>query len=141
MSGQAVGKLQLKKAKVVLQPAGIELGAVIYIHLRGFAFARVTHLDIEHDVLDKIIQPKRGYFLNIHRIGKGIQIKLDKEKRIRYKGKQVGVSAINIIHPYLSFLDKTRTWVGGKAGGIYIGFRKEHIKELEKIAKQKFKNY
>jgi hypothetical protein len=34
--------------------------------------------------------------------------------------------------------EKTRTWVGGKEGGIYIGFKKEQIEKLEKIAREKF---
>jgi hypothetical protein len=33
--------------------------------------------------------------------------------------------------------EKTRTWVGGKFGGIYIGFRKEQIEKLEAIARGK----
>ena len=67
MTGPAEGKLELN-ATVYLGSDGkkYELkGAIVYIHLKGFAEARVTHLDIEHDLLDNIIQPKRGEFLTI----------------------------------------------------------------------------
>jgi len=32
----------------------------------------------------------------------------------------------------------TRVWVGRKYDGIYIGFRKEEIEKLEKVALEKF---
>jgi len=34
--------------------------------------------------------------------------------------------------------EKTRTWVGGKFGGIYIGFRKKEIEKLENLARERF---
>lgn len=141
MTGRAEGKLELKKAKVFLRDGKrIELKAVVYIHLKGFSLARVTHLDIEHEALDNIIPPKRGYFLSIHGIKDGIEIILEKEKEIEFKNKEIKVKAIEILHSYLAkLLEKTRTWVGGKFGGIYIGFRKNEIIKLEKIASEKFK--
>jgi len=115
--------------------------AIVYIHLKGFALARVTHLDIEHDILDNIVPPKRGEFLSIHGIKSGIEIKV--EKHVEFRKKKISVNGIEILHPYLTKVlkqdEKTRTWVGGKFGGIYIGFRKNEIEKLEKIAKEEFK--
>ena len=34
--------------------------------------------------------------------------------------------------------EKTRTWVGGKYGGIYIGFRKAEVRKLENLALRLF---
>lgn len=45
MGGPAEGKYLLKGAKV-------------YIHEKGKARARITHIDIEHPLLNKIIKPK-----------------------------------------------------------------------------------
>lgn len=45
MTGKAEGKYELKGAKV-------------YIHEKGKARARITHIDIEGDVINKIIKPK-----------------------------------------------------------------------------------
>ena len=143
MSGPGFGKLELKKAKVfLLNKKKVRLPAVVYIHVKGYSLARVTHLDIEHDLLDNIIPPKRGRFLNIYGIKEGIEIKLDSAKTIEYKNKEYLVHSIVVLHPYLKKVlpkgSKTRTWVGGKFGGIYIGFRKEQIARLEAIARNNF---
>ena len=44
MSGGGEGKTELKGAKV-------------YIHVKGKSGARITHIDIEHDDINKIILP------------------------------------------------------------------------------------
>ena len=49
MSGVAEGKFELKDAKV-------------YVHLKGKSGARITHLDVEHPDLNKIIKPKESTF-------------------------------------------------------------------------------
>jgi hypothetical protein len=45
---------------------------------------------------------------------------------------------VKIIHPLLTKMlqrgEKTGTLVGGKFGGIFIGFRKREISKLEEIA-------
>jgi len=143
MAGRAEGKLELKKSKVFLttKKERIELkDARVYIHLKGYALARVTHLDIEHDILDNIVPPKRGEFLSIHGIKNGIEVKV--KKKIEFEKRKIEIIGIEILHPYLTKVlkqgEKTRTWVGGKFGGIYIGFRKNEIEKLEKIAREKF---
>jgi hypothetical protein len=142
VTGRAEGKLELKKAEVFLVSKRKKVrlsGATVFIHVKGFSLARVTHLDVEHDILDNIIPPKRGYFLTIRGIRDGIKIELEKPKEIEYKNKKLLVSSIMVLHPYLKkILKSTRTWVGGKFGGIYIGFRKEQINRLEAIAREKF---
>lgn len=45
MSGAGEGKIELKDAKV-------------YIHVKGKSRARITHIDVEHPDLNKIIKPK-----------------------------------------------------------------------------------
>jgi hypothetical protein len=87
MSNPAEGKYDLT-AEVYLSSIGkrVKLDNVfVYIHLKGYALARVTHLDIEHDVLDSIILPKRGSFLNIKGVKNGIEIELEIKKEIEYK--------------------------------------------------------
>lgn len=49
MTGPAEGKVVLKGAKV-------------YIHWKGKAGARVTHIDIEHPTINKIIKPKEATY-------------------------------------------------------------------------------
>lgn len=45
MSGKGEGKHELKNAKV-------------YLHEKGKSFAKITHIDIEHPLINKIIKPK-----------------------------------------------------------------------------------
>ncbi len=49
MTGAAEGKLPLKGAKV-------------YLHVKGKARARITHIDIEHPAINKIIKPKEATY-------------------------------------------------------------------------------
>lgn len=49
MSGPGEGKYLLKGAKV-------------YIHEKGKSMARITHIDIEHPLIGKIIQPKEATY-------------------------------------------------------------------------------
>jgi hypothetical protein len=128
MTGPAEGKLLLKNARVYLDNK--EIPAEVYIHVKGYSLARVTHLDIEHEILNEIIKPEKGYFLSIYGVEGGIKVKFENKKFLL------------ILHPFLTEVlssgEKTRTWVGGKEGGIYIGFKKEQIVKLEKIARERF---
>jgi len=127
MSGPGLGKLLLENAKVFIDNKEIE--ADVYIHIKGFSLARVTHLDIENEELNKILKPKEGGFFSIHGVDGGIEIKFEKNR-------------VKVLHEFLNEVlkkgEKIRTWVGGKEGGIYIGFKKEQIVKLEKIVKEKF---
>lgn len=49
MSGPGEGKIELKGAKV-------------YIHEKGKSFARITHIDVEHPRLNKIIKAKEATY-------------------------------------------------------------------------------
>ena len=124
MTGPGEGKLPLD-AKVCLNSE--ELPNVnVYLHLKGYSRATVTHLDIEHPKLNSIIPPKAKTFSWIVGIENGILIITSKDDKVQ------------IIHPLLNKVlprgEKTRTLVGGKFGGIFIGFRKREISKLEEIA-------
>ena len=143
MSGPAYGKLGIPAA-VWLCHGGKRTklrGAKVYVHMKGYAYARVTHLDIEHPSLD-IIPDKAGLFLSIHGLPKGIDIKFSPPRPIRIGAKKARLERIEILHPFLTKIlgeGATRTWVGGKGGGIYIGWKKAEIIKLEAAAKERFK--
>lgn len=67
MSGPCEGKIPLKGAKV-------------YVHVKGKAGARITHIDVEHPDINRILKPKEA------------------------------------------------TYAAGKAGGLFIGLKKEMLK-------------
>ncbi|MEM5874492.1 MAG: hypothetical protein QW641_01000 [Candidatus Aenigmatarchaeota archaeon] len=123
MTGPGEGKLLLNGAKVYLNNEKIP--AEVYIHVKGYSLARVTHLDIEHEKSNSIIEAEKGGFFTIYGIEKGIKIDF---------GKKFVLVIYDFLSKVLSKGEKIRAWVGG----IYIGFRKEQIVKLEKIAKEKF---
>lgn len=101
-------------------------GARVYIHLKGYSYARVTHLDIEHGELDGLIEGDGGYF-RLRGVTHGILIYLDSRRRIlvRHRG----------LNRVLREGESTVTWVGAKEGGIYIGFQRKYIPRLEDLAR------
>lgn len=135
------GKIKLN-AQTFLMPKRDNIDASVYIHLKGYARARVSHLDIEKVGLGKVIHRGRGNFLQVEGIKQGIKITMRESKEIEIDGKKSKVSSVIVLDPLLNeVLDKgksTRAWVGRKYDGIYIGFRKEEIEKLEKVALEKF---
>jgi len=142
MTGPGEGKILIEDSKVFLIYSGgkLELDADVYIHLKGYSYARVTHLDIEHPILDKIIHAGKGYFLKIYNYDDKIRIILKNPVKVLYNGENFTVFSIEVINQVFRDLigsgRYTVTWVGGKYGGIYIGFRKREIEKLEYIARE-----
>jgi hypothetical protein len=82
MTGPAEGKLPLN-AKVCLNAEELP-NARVYIHLKGYSRATVTHLDIEHPKLNRIIPPKAKTSNWIVGIENGILIITDKIGNSQY---------------------------------------------------------
>jgi len=137
----AHGKIKLN-AQAFLMPRRDKVHASVYIHLKGYARARVSHLDIEKVGLSKVIHRGRGNFLQVKGIKQGIEVTIRESREIEIDGKKAEVSSIIILDPLLNEVlgesKSTRAWVGRKYDGIYIGFRKEEIEKLEKVALEKF---
>jgi len=68
MTGKAYGKHELKGAKV-------------YIHEKGKSLARITHIDIEHPDINKIIKPKEATYAAGKKGGCFIGLKKEMIKR------------------------------------------------------------
>ena len=68
MTGKAKGKKLLRGAKV-------------YIHEKGKARARITHIDIEHPSINKIIKPKEATYAAGKKGGCFIGLKKEMIKR------------------------------------------------------------
>jgi len=135
------GKIKLD-AQTFLLPRRDKVYASIYIHLKGYARARVSHLDIEKVGLGKVIHRGRGNFLQVKGIKQGMEITMRESKEVEIDGKKSEVSSVIILNPLLNEVleegKSTKVWVGRKYDGIYIGFRKEEIENLEKAALEKF---
>jgi hypothetical protein len=119
MTGPSEGKLKIR-ANVFLE--GKKIDAIVYVHLKGYSMATVTHLDIESPKLN--LMSGKGDFHQIIGIEEGIEI----------PAFGLVISAL-ILNDVLKSGEKTRTWVGQKQDGIYIGFKKTEMLKLENIAK------
>lgn len=141
MNEEFHGKILLD-AQTFLMPEGRKIDASVFIHLKGYARARVSHLDVEKIGLGKVIHRGRGNFLEVRGIEKGVEIVMRESRMVEIDGVKRVVSSLRIANPSLNEVvekDKsTRAWVGRKYDGIYIGFRKEEIQKLEKVALEKF---
>ena len=124
MTVPAEGKLPLV-ANVYLNEEDLH-NAHVYVHLKGYARATVTHLDIEHPSLFGMISPKARTFIWIMGIENGILIRTEKGDKVK-----VICSLLNTVLPRG---EKTKTCVGGKLNGVFIGFRKRELTKLEVIA-------
>ena len=76
MSGPGEGKIKLGKADV-------------YVHLKGKSNARITHVDIELDELNKIIKPGEASYVQGKEGGVFIGLKKDMIKKAeKLSGKE-----------------------------------------------------
>lgn len=129
MTGPGEGKIPLK-ARVLV--GNRELSCDVYLHVKGYSRARVTHVDVECGELNEVVPPgAHAYATAYTRRG---------ELRVRFREplKAFGrVRELAILCPELAAaLAPMRdvVYVGGKEGGIFIGFRREQIRKLEAFA-------
>ncbi len=136
MTGPGPGKIKLD-AKVLIMVGSKEfrVNADTYLHIRGWSRAFVTHLDLESNELNSLIaKPKSGFYA-----------------RAMYRLRRLRVLAERAIKPCIIIIEEcnvlpkvfnegTTTWVfvGGKVGGVFIGFRREFIRRFETVAKELF---
>ncbi|MGB9693687.1 MAG: hypothetical protein ACPLYF_02475 [Fervidobacterium sp.] len=141
MEKNILGKIRLDSS-TFLMSCEMEIDAKVYVHLKGYARARVSHLDVEKVGLGKVIRRGRGNFLEVKGVENGLEIILKEERLIVLNGKEYVVSSIVIICPLLNKIVSenlsTRAWVGRKYDGIYIGFRKKELEKLERLALERF---
>lgn len=135
------GKIRLD-AETILMPSGRRIDASVYFHLKGYARARVSHLDVENIGLGRIIHRGRGNFLEVKGIRQGLEIFARESRTIKIDGEQTQVSSIVIIYRPLNEILKedksTRAWVGRKYDGFYISFKREEMQRLERVALERF---
>jgi len=144
VTGSIKGKLKIDANVYFLSKDGeVKLEDVsVYVHVKGYARARVTHLDIEDGVVKKLIYRGRGNFLDIRGVVGGIIVQAKMERELEVAGKSLKVWGLEVVNSDLNTIlavgETTRTWVGRKYDGVYIGFRKNEVLKLEKMALGKF---
>ncbi len=123
MTGYCKGKVKIGGREIVILKGKEVVKEVdVYIHVKGFAFARVTHVDVEYGNFWKYI--KDGY-VKVKGIKNGIEISYYSLK-----------CKVEVNYPFLEEGKETVAFIGRKENGFFLGFRKSIIKRLEEIAKK-----
>lgn len=123
MTGPGEGKLRVD-AQVYVNGELLK-EAEVYIHVKGYSLARVTHLDIEHPNVNEYVKPYGGKFLKIIGVKGGFLIK---------GSSWTMIVKSTMLEDLLDVGEETYAWVGGKPGGTYIGFKKKYVEKLEEKA-------
>ncbi|RLF14633.1 MAG: hypothetical protein DRJ66_05710 [Thermoprotei archaeon] len=133
MTGPGPGKIPIK-AEVYLEPPHISVeGVDVYVHVKGYSRARVTHIDIEHPSMNVLLEPGEGYYVRIKGISGGFEIIIKPTKFMKRYVTRIRVKAPDLE----GLIPPNRTtvgWLGGKDGGVYLGLRKEYVRKLEEWA-------
>lgn len=101
MDKEIQGKPRLD-AHAILMPCEREIDAKVYMHLKGYARARVSHLDVEKTGLGKVIRRGRGNFLEINGVKNYLEIVLREKCQIILDREEFTVSNIVIAGPLLN---------------------------------------
>ncbi|MCS7139626.1 MAG: hypothetical protein N3F04_07260 [Candidatus Nezhaarchaeota archaeon] len=120
MTGPSEGKIKLD-AQIYLNGELLE-DAEVYIHVKGYSLARVTHLDVEHRRINEFLRPGSGSFLKVVGIKGGFTV---------IGGDWSLVVKSSMLSDLLPLGEETYAWVGGKLGGLYVGFKKVYVEKLE----------
>ena len=134
MTGPAPGKIPLRGARVYIKTSSDRVllsNADVYVHLKGYSRARVTHIDIEHSKLNEIIPPRGGGFYRIIWHPRGVEIDLSR--------LMPGLSIIvedEVLAKLLKPMERSWCYVGGKQGGIFVGLKRHLIERLEDLVKE-----
>lgn len=112
-------------------------GTQVFLHVKGYSLARVTHVDVEHELLNQIVPPRRAKYLPF-KVREGFMvIALGSSYTVKLDGRVIEVNAIVIKSSELARIlgrVEDRVYVGGKVGGIFLGFHKPLIEKLESYA-------
>ncbi|MEW5937935.1 MAG: hypothetical protein AB1665_09010 [Candidatus Thermoplasmatota archaeon] len=123
MTGPSEGKVPLGCSTLL---DGREIECAVYIHLKGFAGATVTHLDIESPDLN--LMDGEGSYGAVVGVTGGIKLKVAMHRI------EVRCHALNRV---LSPGERTFTWIGQKKDGIFVGFRKAEMEKLDALGRSK----
>jgi len=140
VTGPAPGKILLNAKVYLLGSRRVDVSSEteVYLHVKGYSLARVTHLDIENSLLNQILPPKTHQYLKILGVPGGIRVMLNKITRVSLNNDSVVVNSIDVLCEDLADLlkvgESTIAYVGGKYGGIFIGFKKKYVTKLEEKA-------
>ncbi len=137
MTGPGPGKIPVKADVLLITRQGIvKLDPCdVYVHVKGYSRARVTHVDIESPILSIHVE-KGGVYARVYRLEEGFRLVLTKPIKLR-EGLTVREIVVKWNGPSLLEPGETTVaFIGFKEGGIYVGFKKNVMVRLEEFARR-----
>ncbi|MCR8433822.1 MAG: hypothetical protein NDP24_06305 [Crenarchaeota archaeon] len=126
MTGPGAGKIRMD-AMVFLE--NDQVACNVYVHLKGYSRAKVTHLDVE----GFNISAKRRLVPSVI-VGGPNGITIIPSEPIIVEGRHI--RKIKIIGlKILNAGEKSGAYLGIKDGGFFVGLKRELMEKLEEIAK------
>lgn len=137
MTGPAKGKIALKGiVKIGTSDDLQSIKCDIYLHIKGYSLARVTHVDLEDPLLNEILPPKKSLYLPFKVRSSAIEVMFS--SKIYVESLKKYINRLIIYCPILASVIgegvRSRVYVGGKYGGMFLGFKKEYVDKLENLA-------
>lgn len=138
MTGPAEGKIKLRGIVKLSDGESISIldGTDIYLHVRGYSLARVTHVDLENPILNELLPPKKSMYLPFIIRDAALEITFKTPRFI--KSFNFKVRKLLVYSPILCSAlgegSSSYVYLGGKYEGIFLGFKKPFIERLEKLA-------
>lgn len=129
MTGPGEGKIPLK-AKVLV--GSRELDCDVYLHVKGYSRARVTHVDVECWELNEALPPGAHTYATAYTKGDELHVRFCEPLKAFGSARVLAIRCPQLAASLASMRDIV--YVGGKEGGVFIGFRREQIRKLEALA-------
>ncbi len=136
MTGPGEGKIPVDAA-VLLSHGGREVSVEcdVYIHVKGYSLARVTHIDVEGPVMNELIKPGESTYVPFRVEGHRLTVRFRKAYYVR--SLRAFASSLVIESEVLGEVlagVSSMAYVGGKVGGVFLGFHRDVIRRLEEYA-------
>ncbi|RLF05379.1 MAG: hypothetical protein DRK00_04595 [Thermoprotei archaeon] len=136
MTGPGEGKIPLRsRVYIAARGSRVELMCDVYLHVKGYSRARVTHLDLEAEAINALFPPGASKYLPIVVEGNELRLKLGEVvyvRELRAPAREIVIEC-PLLAKALGAL-RSVAYVGGKVGGIYLGFKKPVVRKLEELA-------
>nr|MDO8044243.1 hypothetical protein [Candidatus Baldrarchaeota archaeon] len=132
MTGPCGGKVPVKVDVTFYDNHSWKVKVDAYIHVKGYALARITHLDLESEELE-FDNEEKGYGAII--VGKENGFVVVPRKPLikgNHRYTKIKVNGLDVVKKG----ERIGGYLGLKEGGIFIGFKKEVIQRLEEIARK-----
>ncbi len=132
MTGPGPGKIRVRAQVVIVRrgEAKVLEGVQVYLHLKGWSRAPITHIDVEYPGLEELVGgPGRGVYGVVEGVAAGFRF-------TPFQGEWL-IEVRGLGDPILSVFqqgERSYGYAGGKKGGIYIGFKRFILERLEEIA-------